>query len=345
MKILIIGSFREIALEKTYAHNLKLLGHEIIPVETFVGFHDMTESLFGKVWHKLQITRIRQKVNKVIIQRYREVKPDVVLIFKGEDITPDTLQELRSEEGILVNYNPDHPFYFEKETVSSKNITECISMYDLYLTYSQEIKEQLSREGVPAGCIPFGYDARMIKKAQNLNKEVPSFLFVGAWDQDREEWLSQMTDKVNLEIYGNQDWSLMSRGKEVATSFQNRYLIGEEYANVVSRSAGVINLLRPQNMREQSHNMRTFEVPGYGGVLISQRTDEQMSYFEEDKEAIFFSDIEELIDKLDFLVRNPNHARQIKEQALNRSETSGYSYFDRAKALSNMIGEMKDQIT
>ncbi len=88
-----------------------------------------------------------------------------------------------------------------------------------------------------------------------------------------------------------------------------------QYIEAIQNASGVINLLRRQNIEEGSHNMRTFEVPGYGGLLIANRTTEQRDFFEEDKEAIFFESVEELNDKLNFLGRNKEIVNRIKQAA------------------------------
>ena len=107
-------------------------------------------------------------------------------------------------------------------------------------------------------------------------------------------------------------------------------LYGCEYKQAIADAAGIINLMRRQNMSEQSHNMKTFEVPGYHGLLISQRTDEQLIYFEEDKEAIYFDTVDELSSKMKYLNKNPETIKRIKAAAYQRCLKSGYSYNERS---------------
>ena len=85
--------------------------------------------------------------------------------------------------------------------------------------------------------------------------------------------------------------------------------------------------------RSIMHNMRTFEVTGNGGLLISQRTEEQLDFFEEDKEAIYFDELGELKEKLNYMQNNPNKVAEIKLNAHQRSLSSGYDYNARTKAL------------
>ena len=107
---------------------------------------------------------------------------------------------------------------------------------------------------------------------------------------------------------------------QVAAAYRGGPIYNRQYTEAIQNAAGVINLLRRQNIEEESHNMRTFEVPGYGGLLIANRTEEQSSFFEEDKEAVFFNGVEELNEKLNFLGRNREFIERIKKAARIRSE-------------------------
>jgi spore maturation protein CgeB len=54
-------------------------------------------------------------------------------------------------------------------------------------------------------------------------------------------------------------------------------------------------------------------------------------YFEEDKEAVYFSSHEELVDKLRFYLAHENRRRKIAEAGFQRCIQSGARYVDRAR--------------
>jgi spore maturation protein CgeB len=70
-------------------------------------------------------------------------------------------------------------------------------------------------------------------------------------------------------------------------------------------------------------HLRTFEIPMSGGLQITSYTDELASYFEENKEIIFFRSNEELIEKSQFYLKPENTAlrRQIKSLACIRAKS------------------------
>ena len=186
--------------------------------------------------------------------------------------------------------------------------------------------------------IPFGYDdAHMPTAGMDGNAYAHQNIFIGAWDKERMDWL-QKIHSVKVIIYGDSNWAKISTHHQYANiSYAGSSKYGMEYNIALQGAGSVINLLRRQNMEEDSHNMRTFEVPGYGGLLLSNRTKEQSEFFEEDKEAVYFDEVGELNDKLAFLSKNESIANKIKQAAKSRSEKSGYGYSSRSKDMFEIM--------
>lgn len=330
-KLLIVGTFRASALESVYLHNFRKMGLSPHTFEVHSGFHNRYgNSITGKLAHKLALSSIRKNINKALLKFDHELMPQVVLIFKGADLTHNTISKLRSRGRYLINYNPDHPYFFEKDNTESGNIHSSINLYHLYITYSRRIAKKLATGyQVESLCIPFGFDDRL--SSSRVSVTTSTFAFIGKWDDRRASYLKSIDPAFPLEIYGDKDWLLRSLwDPAIKRNYQREYLSGSRFTEVISQSQGVINLLRPQNLKEQSHNMRTFEVPGNQGVLLAERTEEQEEFFKEGEEAFFFDTQEELESKMAFLSQNPSSCDKTKLAAYKRSVKSNYSYYYRA---------------
>ncbi|MFK7932749.1 MAG: glycosyltransferase [Saprospiraceae bacterium] len=265
-------------------------------------------------------------------------KIDIIIVFKGMELFATTIQALKRYCQLLANYNPDHPFVFHSAGSGNANITASLPHYDVHLSYSSTICEKLKNQlQTPAFCIPFGFDDQ-VKVPPSASKKVGnSFVFIGAWDRQRAQLLNRI-EIENFKIFGNQAWkSRTVFKKSIGRFYQRCALYDQDYIAAIPAALGNINLLRPQNLMEESHNMRTFEVPGYGGVLISKFTEEQATFFEPDKEAIFWSSAEELNDKLSYYNRQPTQLNTIKKAALERSQKSGYAYRHRVEHLHQLL--------
>ena len=60
--------------------------------------------------------------------------------------------------------------------------------------------------------------------------------------------------------------------------------------------------------------------------MVAERTDEHRSYFEEDKEAVYFDGEAELLCKVKRYLEEPNARATIAAAGRKRSESSDYSY-------------------
>ena len=90
-----------------------------------------------------------------------------------------------------------------------------------------------------------------------------------------------------------------------------------------------------------SHNMRSFEVPAVGGIMLAPDTKEHRLFFDNGREAIWFNGINEAIDKAKQLLgfEKPK-AEEIRRKARERSLRSGYSYRDRTNTALEKLTEL-----
>jgi spore maturation protein CgeB len=106
---------------------------------------------------------------------------------------------------------------------------------------------------------------------------------------------------------------------------------GEEMLRVLRRYRVQLNFFRPHNA--DSHNMRTFEVPACGGIMLAQDSVEHRDFFENGREAFYFKTTEEMIDLTWHLLTLPKpEADAVRAAARLRSVHGGYSYRHRALA-------------
>lgn len=64
--------------------------------------------------------------------------------------------------------------------------------------------------------------------------------------------------------------------------------------------------------------MRLFEATGVGCALLTDWKSDLSDYFEEGKEVLTFKSVEDLIEKMKFLIRNPNNAKVLGQNAQSR---------------------------
>ena len=157
--ILILGSNHLAALELIYSSELTKLGtrNKIVGTQNlFLAYY--TKSLLNKIIYRLGISKIESKIQKIIKAEILEYNPKTVLVFKGMEIQPQTLQWIKFKGIKVLNYNPDSPFIFSGRGSGNKNVTNSLSLFDYYITYDKAINKELVNRSVKSAIIPFGFD-------------------------------------------------------------------------------------------------------------------------------------------------------------------------------------------
>lgn len=342
MRILVVGSDKIYAIENLYTRYLKELGEEVHLFPAQAMFYDhYGKSVVNKVLYRLGLSTILRQINQELKKRIEAVNPDLIWAFKGMEIFPETWAWAR-ERGIkLVNYNPDNPFLFSGKGSGNQNVTDSIGLFDLHFTYNSSVKDRLEKEfDMPVSYLPFGFDvpAAVREKARN-QPEVLRLCFLGNPDEARAGFIRQMAEAgVPADVYGN-DWNKFLSHDNIQI-FNPVY--GDELWLTLYRYRVQLNLMRIHN--PDSHNMRTFEVPGVGGIMLAPLTKEHAMFFEAGKEAFFYTDLRDAVEKAQVLIGMERmDAERIRAAAVARSAASGYSYRDRTVyALDVMKGLLND---
>ncbi|MBS1557209.1 MAG: glycosyltransferase [Bacteroidetes bacterium] len=338
MKILVTGSDKIYAIENYYAKYFRAFGHEVIHFPAQRLFLDeYTSSFYKKLRFKLYNNSIYSKINTDLIKSLKEQSslPDVAIVFKGMEIFPDTLKIIKDQGIKLVNYNPDNPFLFSGKGSGNANITKSISLYDFHFTYNLSVKKRLEEEyRAKTAWLPFGFDLTDEQFSECVKEEeIVKVCFVGNPDKERAAFINALAEmKVQIVVYGHHWKKFIDHpGVEI----QDAVYAGEQW-KTLRRYRVQLNLMRPHN--PDSHNMRTFEVPGVGGIMLAPDTLEHRTFFEEGKEVFLFNDVNECVDKINSLLRlTVSQANEIRKNARARSIASGYTYRDRSLHVANVL--------
>lgn len=317
-KILVVGFFGSNPDIYTYAtsffNTFKQIGYQ---VDKF----DYRQNVFFPFLKDFSINYfLRKKVNRF--------EPDLIFFVKSENIFPETLRKIQKDTGsFLVNFYPDNPFVFWNGN-SNSNILKSLNLYDCFLIWSKILIGPLKS----AGCksvyyFPFAFEPGIFSQKIDLTefdrkKYFSDVCFVGTWDLEREIWLTELCKKfpqLNLGIWGNLWKKRLNARSILLTKVRGNAIYGQDMQKAFACSKIVLNFIREQNMT--SHNMRTFEVTASRAFLLTERTLEQSKQLFSEGESIeCFASIEELINKIDFYLKNDEHRSRIAEHGFERAQ-------------------------
>jgi spore maturation protein CgeB len=129
-------------------------------------------------------------------------------------------------------------------------------------------------------------------------------------------------------------------GWKRAKGLDDRYVIGpifgEEYGKALAAAEICLCFLSKWNKNRSAS--RTFEIPAVGGFMLAERTADHLSYFQEGKEADFFSSPAELVEKARYYLRHEDERVAIARAGHERCLRSGYSHQDRMQEILRAIG-------
>lgn len=275
-------------------------------------------------------------LNKAFIKQALNEKPDLIFIIKGAFILPETLNYIKNKINTkLYCFNPDNPFNLNKGA-SNENIRKSIPFYDCYFIWGKFLIPELLKAGAKkVEYLPFAYDPELHYPVTVTEEEKKIYgsdiAFIGSYDKEREEFLLNLID-YNLAIWGS-GWNKLPFFSPLRKKWKGRNAIGEDFSKVCNASKIILNHIRVQN--GNAHNMRTFEIPACGGFMLTEYTEEQCEFFEEDKEVVYFSDIEELKEKVNYYLTNNELRKQIFQAGHNK--VMKYSYMERAKTIIDIL--------
>ncbi len=326
MKVLIVGNNKNGAIELYYYKYLKDFGVDIalFPIAVMVDAY-IKQHFYKKVLRKLGFTFIYRKFNRVLLNEIQQSKPDIVWIFKGVEIVPETLEAIKNQNIKIVNYNPDHPF---KRTFSShggKNIEISVPFYDLHFCYSHELCLEIrQRFNIPTVYLPFGFE--LSEDEFDMIKNIPETQkvgFIGNPDKERVRIIKLLaSNKIPVDVYGY-GWNKWLKNDAFITIYNG--IEGIDFWKAVRKYRVNINIFRPHNVG--SHNMRTFEIPACGGIMLAPESMEHSEFFEVGKSIFNYFNDEDLVAKCKFILELPKEeADKIRRFAREASVSNDYSY-------------------
>lgn len=343
MKLLIVGSKQSYALESFYNKHLKELGCNTITYPTADIFQRYySYSIFNKVKFRIGVSSILKKINKDLIKKVEELHPNWVLVFKGMEIFPETIDTIKGLGILTANYNPDHPFVFHGRGSGNKNVSNGIKKYHLHLTYNLSVKVRIENEmSLPCEWLPFGFEPSKLELPSET-EEIKRLCFIGFADKQRANSIKELLDSgIPVDVYGP-NWPRYFKPSSKLKIFPA--VFNDEFAQTASRYRVQLNLFRPHN--ESSHNMRSFEMPGIGCIMLAPASQEHNRFFEEDKEIFCFDTPRQMVTAAKKILSLPyEQALGIRKNALSRSHKSQYDYRSRASQLLTNLTNFSIKIT
>lgn len=273
--------------------------------------------------------------NQEIARSVGEAQPVLCLIMNGMLVMPETVERLQNQGVAVAVLYTDNPF---PEGPSHRpEYLPVLRKADVCFIWSRRLEARLEDEGARRVVyLPFAWDAEVIPHVRDAVGNGPEVVFVGGWDQHRERWLEPVAERFELEIWGPDYWGTRTRpGNPLRDCWRGRALRGREAAEAVAGADIALNVLREQNLPDGT-NMRTFEVPGAGGFLLSTRTSGATEIYPEGEASAYFGSVQELLEKIEYYLKNATERREIARRA-HEITARKHRYVHRARRILKSV--------
>ncbi|HEX5234613.1 MAG TPA: glycosyltransferase [Silvibacterium sp.] len=265
------------------------------------------------------------KVNRELLKAREDFRPDVVWFDKPIFFTSETMHAIKQAGTKIVFYVQDAPFGPRNDRCW-KQFLRVFHMADLHCLLREAdipryrgwglpfIKVMLSFDPLVHFPPPSGFDD------EKRDREVS---FIGNPYENRPSFLLKLAQSHRLAVSINGNRWLRALSREQQSQFRlGGFLAGEQYRSGIWRSKINLSFVTEENEEDIAH--KAVEIAACAGFLLAVRTSGHQALFEEDREAVFFSSVEECADKARFYLKRPDLREAIALRARERAVRGGY---------------------
>jgi spore maturation protein CgeB len=324
-KILVIGHFSHFMYEKAVCEAIKSKNIEVVefPIDKYL------KDGLGKIeYYFSYIGIISHFFNRLILKEIAKEKPDVVLFWRCTLILNSTLKAIKSnfKDTIICSFNNDDPFspIYKNGKINQRrlwiNFKKNIPFFDINFVYRpQNIRDYNLGGSKNTFLLPPYFINSEINSIEKSNK-LFDVVFLGHPEPDRIEYINYLLEKnINITLFGEWNKKVLHPNLKQKEIFRAN---GSKYFQIINDSKISIAFLSKLN--RDVYTRRNFEIPALGGFMLSERTKELHGFFEEGKDAEYFSTKEELLEKVQYYLKNLEKLETIAKNGQMRSIKSGY---------------------
>jgi spore maturation protein CgeB len=267
------------------------------------------------------------RINRDLVRMVAELRPDVIWFDKPISFTPETMHAIKKTGAQIAFYVQDSPFG-PRNDGCWRQFMQIYRMADLHCLLRDADVPRYSGWELPWIKIMLCFDPNThfppnIGFSDGDRDRAVSY--IGHPYQERPAFLVKLARDYRLPVFvnGNSNkWSRSLTREELQFFTLGDFLVNEHYRAGIWRSKINLSFITEDN--EEDIALKAVEIAGCGGFLLAIRTPGHQAIFDEDREAVFFSSVEECADKAHFYLNRPDPREIIAARGRDRAVRSGY---------------------
>jgi spore maturation protein CgeB len=284
-------------------------------------------------------------INRDLLRAVRAYKPDVVFFDRPTQFTKRTILEIKQTRAITVYYNQDNPFGPRNDRCWHQ-LHRVFPLFDLHCAIRNSDVVRFQNWGLQWVRIMLSFEPSMhfppveSWSDENRSRDVS---YIGSPYEERPEFLRRLgeEEQIPLAIGGTTRWKNHLSPNLFSQFVLDGPLLDSAYREAIWRSR--INLSFITNLNEEDIGHKSVEIAACQGFLFALRSEGHRAIFEEDREAVFFSSVEECADKCRFYLNRQDLREAIARRGRERAVRSGYDNDTQlARILRRLDGSAQD---
>ena len=288
-----------------------------------------TKRPFNSYWYRrLKGNPINWALEQIITEQIKRTRPKNIWVFSGVPFSKQTITSWRPfTENIILWWACPIALGFP------------YAEFDLILSGIPALSKYFQLRGVNAAHMPHAFDNRILKRFSNDSDRHPKAAFAGSLSEEHIErilLLETLSRNVGLDFYGP-DTSFLSENSSLRKNYlgsvwgKDLYSIYASYLLIIHKNINVAG--------KSTSAKRLFEATGMGACVITEASENERELFKPDEEIVTYSSIEDCVEKVKYLINNPQIANEIGKNGQRRT-LAEHSYKHRVKELMQHISQI-----
>lgn len=244
-------------------------------------------------------------LNEALLKRVEETSPDVVFcVLMHYEVWIETVRIIRNSGARIINWSTDDSWkypMFSKLTGSE---------FDLFVTTYPQIVERYHQDGIHSVCL-----SQWAANADTLMAPLPASAcrypvsFVGAAYGNRRAMIARLRHEgIEVACFGHGWPEGPVETKRMGEIFRESRVSLNFSDGAHGRSDSASRQIKA----------RVFEVPGYGGCLLTEKAPNLDRYFRIGEEILTFEGEDKMVEQIQSLLSCPERRDEIARRGFNR---------------------------
>lgn len=338
ISILYIGSLTPNCNSHKRFKTIISLGHNVTAIDIDKSIY--VKNITASIHHRLNIGYGLYKLNKQIKKEIVASKPNLVWVDNKPYLNKNTLNFILKNlpHTKIINLVTDDA---NGKFKASWKITRRTAKYyhHHFVQRTENFNEYYSWGAQKVDYCLRSFDPNFHKILELTIEEKKLFScdvgFIGSYEEERASYISFLIENgISVKVIGD-GWVNKKYWKTIQPHFISKGVYSDEYVKRLNAIKVVLHFIRVANRDQQ--DSRTFEIPACGAFMLAESTPVHEQLFENNKEAVFFTTKDELLEKCKYYLKNDEVRNKIRINGYNKVHKAKHDHKSRLIDVFNKI--------